>query len=272
MRMASEQYSILTVRLYPAALGTRHSVTLYEDDGESREYQQGDCAETVLTYENRNGTHVLEMSGTQGSYAGQPMERSYSVELHGVVAVKSVLVYGHTAPFKLDIESGICRVELPASPLTTAFTVEIMVDEIAPEVIRARHFVRRAELLLGRSLSGLTPVAIVAEFPTAEVLRLAGCGIFMKNENPALRGDKTHLKFYPGSQDTLRATGFKASYQEANTDGRREVFAAEFSLHDSKFPVRLPAFNVDDTGIKRRIELTVNIDKQVRSLLYECGM
>lgn len=274
MRMASEQYSRLTVRLYPAAPGTVNSFTFYEDDGESRNYQQGECAETVLTYENRNGTHVLEMSGTQGSYAGQLMERSYSVELHCVAAVKSVLVYGHTAPFKLDIESGICRVELPASPLTTAFTVEIMVDEIAPEVIRARHFVRRAELLLGRSLSGLTPVAIVAEFPTAEVLRLAGCGIFMKNENLALRGDKNRLKFFPGSIGAMQATGFKASYQEENANGVREVFAVEFRLHDSKFPLRLPAFNVDDAGrpgIKRRIELTVNIDKNPVGLVYEHG-
>ena len=261
--MTSEQPSRLTIRLYPASSGTKNSSLLYDDDGESRDYQQGKCAQTELTYENRAGVHVLELGGTKGAYPGQPLTRAYAVELHCVAAVNKVLVNGSAAPFKFDADANFCRVELPESPLSSVFVVELTADEVSAELIRSRNFIRRAELLLGRPFNGMTPAAVIAEYAAADLLRLAGCGTVMKNENLYLRGDKNRLKFYPGCPEIAQAVEFKASYLEEQDNGCSEVFAAGFKSGDTRFPIQLPGFNGgNQADVKRRIEVTAAVHGQ----------
>ncbi|MFA7230716.1 MAG: TIM-barrel domain-containing protein [Victivallaceae bacterium] len=260
MHMTSEQYSRLTVRLYPASPGSRNTSVLYEDDGETRDYQQGKFAQTTLCYENNAGTHILKIGGTEGVYSGQPLKRAYTVELHCVSTVKKVLVNGCAAAFKFNLETNVCSVELPESPLSATFVVEITADEVSAELVRARNFVRRAELLLDKSLTHLTPATIIMEYATPDLLRLAGCGAIMKNENLYLRGDKKRLKFYPGSPETAQVVEFKASYCEEQDDGCSTVFAVEFNFHDTRFPIQLPEFNVtNQINGKRCIEVTAQV-------------
>ncbi len=51
--------------------------TLYEDDGESMEYQQGRCARTVITASRSEEQLTWRIDAPKGSYTGMPKRRTY---------------------------------------------------------------------------------------------------------------------------------------------------------------------------------------------------
>ncbi len=77
-RMTEKTPEELTVRIYP---GENGSFTLYEDDGISEKYQNGEFLQTELTYENKNGTIHIAIKPSGSGYENMPSERSYRIEL-----------------------------------------------------------------------------------------------------------------------------------------------------------------------------------------------
>ena len=68
---------------------------LYEDDGESLDYEKGESAETPLAFAGLKGrSSQLTIGPTTGTFAGQPGERSYEIRLHGIAGPTSVMVNG----------------------------------------------------------------------------------------------------------------------------------------------------------------------------------
>ena len=74
---ASEE---LTVRCYAGASDT---FTLYEDDGISRKYEDGEYLKTRLVYTEKNGVYTLTVSPEGHGYRGMPTARVYTLELIG---------------------------------------------------------------------------------------------------------------------------------------------------------------------------------------------
>ena len=64
------------VLLYPGADG---SFTLYEDDGATRDYEQGQCSR--ITFQWDDASRRLTISKRQGKYQGMPNRRTYHVKL-----------------------------------------------------------------------------------------------------------------------------------------------------------------------------------------------
>ena len=64
------------VLLYPGADG---SFTLYEDDGATRDYEQGRCSR--ITFQWDDASRRLTISKRQGKYQGMPNRRTYHVKL-----------------------------------------------------------------------------------------------------------------------------------------------------------------------------------------------
>ena len=93
-RMASTPLNTLVVRCYPGGEEYKHSYTLYEDDGESREYEQGGYALAELGSSRKAGKCTLTVSPVKGSYKGQPQKRAYRFELAGISQPVSVKVNG----------------------------------------------------------------------------------------------------------------------------------------------------------------------------------
>ena len=60
------------------------SFTLYEDDGRSLGYRQGEFANTMLTCTTSGKTVTLTIGGRQGRFAGMPATRDFEarVRLH----------------------------------------------------------------------------------------------------------------------------------------------------------------------------------------------
>lgn len=83
----------LTLHVYP---GSDASFTLYEDDGETYDYEQGDAALTKITYHDKK--KKLEISPVQGSYPGLPAERSFVIRFHDYDCPAEISING----MKLD--------------------------------------------------------------------------------------------------------------------------------------------------------------------------
>lgn len=101
-RMASAPLDTLVVRCYPGEKGVENHYTLYEDDGQTLDYQAGRFATTDLSYENQGDRLVIRMAGSKGSYEGQPRKRAYVVELPGVKAGREVRVNGKRVRASFD--------------------------------------------------------------------------------------------------------------------------------------------------------------------------
>jgi alpha-glucosidase (family GH31 glycosyl hydrolase) len=76
-RMTKSVPETLSIRIYPGKSGC---FTLYEDDGISRKYENGEYLKTKLRYENQDGrlTLVIEPKGL--GYSGMPCKRAYRIE------------------------------------------------------------------------------------------------------------------------------------------------------------------------------------------------
>ena len=84
----------LTLQVWAGASG---HFELYEDDGASLDYHDGDYALTAFDfkpYPRTTGQYELELGAAKGKFAGQPGERSRQVEMHGLLKPAEVLWSG----------------------------------------------------------------------------------------------------------------------------------------------------------------------------------
>lgn len=69
---------VLTLDLYPHG---ESSFTLYEDDGNTRQYQQGAFSQQQLRMREAGGRVEVQLAPVEGSYAGQEAQRSYVLRM-----------------------------------------------------------------------------------------------------------------------------------------------------------------------------------------------
>ena len=91
-RPASADLKKVVLRVYPGRDGDNNTFMLYEDDGLTRQYEQGAFAKTPLTYQQNNGVATLTIGAAQGSYNGQVQQRSYEVQLCGFAGQEPVVI------------------------------------------------------------------------------------------------------------------------------------------------------------------------------------
>ncbi len=89
--MSTAIIQTLIVRCYPGASGKS---VLYEDDGRSEGYLKDAFARTGLDYRYESGKVTLRIDACLGSYADQPQERSYRIELPATAKADSARVNG----------------------------------------------------------------------------------------------------------------------------------------------------------------------------------
>ena len=68
----------VTVVCFP---GKHGEFTLYEDDGVSRDFENGDFLKTRLVYQNKSGKITVEIIPEGKGYRNMPLVRSYRIEL-----------------------------------------------------------------------------------------------------------------------------------------------------------------------------------------------
>jgi alpha-glucosidase len=81
---------VLTLDIYPFG---KSSFTMYEDDGETRQYQKGQFSQQTLTVnapEHQAGNITVEIGALTGQYAGMETSRALQLQLHTRVAPDAV--------------------------------------------------------------------------------------------------------------------------------------------------------------------------------------
>ena len=77
----------VTLDIYPDG---NTQFELYEDDGLTREYQNGSFAKTLIESENSGSETVIKVNPAVGDYRGIPVERKYVLQIHQLQAPKKV--------------------------------------------------------------------------------------------------------------------------------------------------------------------------------------
>ena len=67
---------------------------MYEDDGESYEYENGAISSTLFECSQAGKSAAITVNPVQGSYKGMPAERNYSFEVRCTSKPKKVVVNG----------------------------------------------------------------------------------------------------------------------------------------------------------------------------------
>jgi alpha-glucosidase (family GH31 glycosyl hydrolase) len=88
---------------------------LYEDDGISLGYKQGQYALTPMTYTTTSGgVHELVIAPTKGMFNDQVQDRSYAVRIHAQGKPKSISIGGkQISQWAWDDKEGIATITLP---------------------------------------------------------------------------------------------------------------------------------------------------------------
>lgn len=113
-RMASAPLDTLVIRCYPGQEGDNNSFTLYEDDGMSRDYEQGKFSTTKMEYSLKNGVTEITVHPAEGSYTGQVETRAYRFELPALEKKETITVNGKPITASEDKETSGLVIEVPA--------------------------------------------------------------------------------------------------------------------------------------------------------------
>jgi len=91
------------------------SFDLYEDDGVSLAYSEGQYAQTAMTYAaSSDGFHHLVIEPTKGTFQGQAQARTYELRIHAADKPSSISVNGSdVGRWTWDAEQATAVVVLP---------------------------------------------------------------------------------------------------------------------------------------------------------------
>ncbi len=137
----------LVLKIFPLFVGQTSQYTLYEDAGNTRDYQQDQAAWTTITASEKAGETTIKIAPVRGSYPNMPAQRAYEVRLPGDWPPESVSVNGKSLSYSAD--AGAVGWRFEGNSLTTVITVPPF-DRTKPVAIDVRRasdlLARRAEL------------------------------------------------------------------------------------------------------------------------------
>ena len=137
----------LLLQVFPLSDGQTSQYTLYEDAGNTRDYQQGQAAWTLITAREKAGELTVDIAPLRGSYPNMPTRRAYQVQLPGDWPPESVSANGKAVSYSADPNSRGWRFE--GNTLTTVITLPAsdITQEVTVAVRRSKHLAtRRTEL------------------------------------------------------------------------------------------------------------------------------
>ncbi len=101
----------MRLRVFP---GTNSTYTLYEDDGESQRYLEGEYIQTFISQSFAGNDVQITIHQSEGAYVGIPEQRCWTIDLVGV-----------SMPEILSMEVNSSVIELPITYLPTNHILRI---------------------------------------------------------------------------------------------------------------------------------------------------
>ncbi len=113
----------ILIKIYGSGHG---KFDLYEDDGVSLKYRDGQFAWTPIAYStNHEGSHQVSIGPTKGSYQGQLNRRSYDLYIRSIAKPRSVTVNGQIFKhWAWDSEISTAVIRLPQESIRRRIVIE----------------------------------------------------------------------------------------------------------------------------------------------------
>ena len=108
--------------LWPAERG---ETVLYEDDGLTFGYEQGQCRTTRASYEQTDKRLVVKIRAPEGSYPDAPQTRWLDLNFHGIREPERVVVNGSDEGFEKGFDGGFGWITVGDNPVDRLTTVEL---------------------------------------------------------------------------------------------------------------------------------------------------
>lgn len=128
-RMATENSDTLIVKCYPAEENTMNSFDLYEDDGQSKEYENGKYSITKIVYEQKLGKAIVTIHPSKGSFEGQKTQKSLRLELPATQKATACKVNGKTRKYFYNNQTNTNVVIVPKQSVDNKIVIEMFVKE-----------------------------------------------------------------------------------------------------------------------------------------------
>ena len=190
-RMATAPLTTLRVRCYPGKEGQTGKSTLYEDDGVTTGYENGQFATTPLSYTRRGATVTITVGATRGHYAGQPASRSLIIELPDTARATEVTLNGKSLGVAYNPATFTNRITFPARPIGQAVVLVVQALPAGADKLHGQAVVRRLTGL-GANLKNATLTPAQEE----TLLAVQGVGLVPKNEGAYLYHGTIRDLFY----------------------------------------------------------------------------
>ena len=124
----------MTVRIFRG----NNTFELYEDDGETNEYKNGNSAITRYTVAEDNGNLSFVISPAEGNCSSLPQRRSYTLVFEDVAAAKEIKVHINGKEANADIRSYKGKTTIALKGITPKGKVEITMNDITVRVNRPK--------------------------------------------------------------------------------------------------------------------------------------
>jgi alpha-glucosidase (family GH31 glycosyl hydrolase) len=125
-RMSGANPSDLIIRLYPGEDGETNTATLYEDDGETKNYLSGAYALTQVTFSQAQSVVKLTITPqapqTAEAFHFQPSSRTYEIQYYSSTLIKSATVNGQPTQIAHGSD-GMNKMIIPQAAIGEKFTV-----------------------------------------------------------------------------------------------------------------------------------------------------
>jgi alpha-glucosidase (family GH31 glycosyl hydrolase) len=203
------------IRCYPGPDGKMQTATLYEDDGQTREYETGAFAKSLIQYRRDGGTTDIRILAAKGKYAGQVQQRSYSIELPCLKKPVLVTVDGDSVNPSYDGTIWTAQVEIGPRSIDKDVDIVVKADLADAEMIHRQALAARLCGLVGKPIEvGATKQMVSAALnATADpetasgILAAAGVTVMLTNDAPYLYNGNEALRVFaaPGVLDSDQA-------------------------------------------------------------------
>jgi alpha-glucosidase (family GH31 glycosyl hydrolase) len=148
-RMATEPLKELVIRTFPGPDSSETAVTLYEDDGVSKEYEAGRHATTTIAYKRVGDRHEIMITPAEGDFTGQVKARSYIVEFPCTMVSHKAMVNGVVTEPVYDERLLTNRITTGVYPVSEEVLIQLEAADADPSIERTRASTRRFSGMIG---------------------------------------------------------------------------------------------------------------------------
>ena len=124
----------MTVRIFRG----NNTFELYEDDGETNEYKNGNFAITRYTVSEDNGNLSFIISPAEGNCSSLPQRRNYTLLFEDIAEAKEIKVLVNGKEAKADISSYKGKTTIVLKGVTPKGKVEIIMEDFTKRVNRPK--------------------------------------------------------------------------------------------------------------------------------------